>query len=225
MSGDPAKSLLQFRDGGTNFQLRDHTYFGNGCQNEWGQDGEGGSDIPCSSRIAKDGNNENQKIGTYYHFQAATSGSGGPMTSESENLPTPDTFCPLGWQLPYSGTGGDYYDKSKSLRKLFDTYSITYNDGGITQVNKVRSYPFSFIYSGSYHWTTGRLYYLEVTGRYWTGTVINTTGAYRLNIWPTIIRPADTDSKNNGQDVRCVNNFRSLRRRHGGRNRYTNGQR
>ena len=184
----------------------DHTYYGNGCPNRQDQtipDTWGGSEVACSTRLIQTYDGETQKIGTYYDGQAGSAGSGDALRQE-DNANYPDTFCPLGWQLPYSGTGGDYYDKSRSLRKLFDTYSITYNDGGTTQVNKVRSYPFSFIYSGSYHWTTGRLYYLEITGRYWTGSVINTTGAYRLNIWPTIIRPSDTDSKNNGQALRCA---------------------
>ena len=185
----------------------DHSYYGRGCKNGWGTSGEGGSQTPCADsdaggRYVKTADNETQKNGTYCNFQAATVGAGGAMATDKTD--SSYTFCPLGWQLPYSGTGGDYYDKSRSLRKLFDTYSITYDDGGVTQVNKVRSYPFSFIYSGSYHWTTGRLYYLEVTGRYWTGSVINTTGAYRLNIWPTIIRPSDTDSKNNGLALRCA---------------------
>ena len=200
----------------------DHTYIGNGCNNPWGTDGDGGSKTPCPAnnaggRIVKTADNENQKNGTYYNFQAGTDGTGGAITEQYSNVP--DTFCPLGWQLPYSGTGGDYYNKSRSLRKIFDTYSITYDDGGAAQATRIKSYPFSYVHSGLYSWLSGRLYLQSIGGYYWSSTVVSSTSAYNLDTWSSGIRPANTNNKTDGRALRCVSRDIGIHhRRHGGRN-------
>ncbi len=192
---------MQYKDGG---RSRDRTYYGMGCPNVWGTGGDAGSDIPCvaTGRIVKDGNNEDQKNGTYYHFQAASVGTGSTITTNNAN--TPDTFCPLGWQLPYTGTSGAYYNQSKSWKYLFDSYGITYDDGGAAQVAKIRSYPFSYVYSGRYHWFTGRLYYQGGSGDYWSSTVVSDTHVYYLSTFSLAIRPASSDNRAVGFALRCV---------------------
>ncbi len=107
-------TVAPYKDG---VVTNDHSYYGRGCKNSWGTDGEGGSQTPCADsdaggRYVKTADNETQKNGTYYNFQAATVGAGGAMATDKTD--SPYTFCPLGWQLPYSGTGGDYDDKSKT---------------------------------------------------------------------------------------------------------------
>ena len=176
----------------------DHTYFGNGCPNGWGTDGDGGSITPCSTRIVKDGNEENQKNGTYYNYQAASSGNGASITTNNTN--TPDTFCPLGWQLPYGGSGGDYYDKSKSLRFLTTTYNITDDSSGSTII---KAYPFSYVYSGDYLASLGRLYYQTNYGHYWTSTVVNDSSSYRFNMWNVRVMNQSTDYKGYSMALRC----------------------
>ena len=194
MAGTPV-DLTIYKDDTTGYQLRDHTYFGNGCS------GGDGSATPCSTRIIQTADSENQKNGTYYHFQAATSGSGGTITTDNTN--SSDTFCPLGWQLPYSGTGGDYYDKSKSWNFLFNKYSIVDDE---TSATKVKSYPFSYVYSGFYRWITGLLYNQSNAGNYWSSTVVSSTYAYLLHTWSSVVKPANEYTKAGGLTVRCVTN-------------------
>ena len=198
-TGSDTESLLQYKD--TNVQ-HDHTYFGNGCSNGWGTSGEGGSDVPCGTvaegYLVKTYNNaETQKNGTYYTFQAATTGTGGAMSTANSN--SPDTFCPAGWQLPYSGTAGDYYDASKSWSYLFTQYGYGDNQDGATGL---KSYPLDYVYSGNYYWGTGRLYFQGNTAYLWSSTIVSSTDAYRLNTWSTVVRPAASDNKARGLALR-----------------------
>ena len=202
---DKSKDLLLLIDGtvaGTNINYpdsnisHDHTYYGNGCP------GGDGSITPCETRIVKTADNEDQKNGTYYNFQAGTSGAGAAVTTDNTN--SPDTFCPLGWQMPYSGTGGEYYDKSRSWNKLFTDYSIAFDDGTAAGATKIKSYPLSYVYSGLYLWNTGRLYLQSNSGFYWSSTVVSSTNAYSLDTWSSGVRPAYTRSKADGYAVRCV---------------------
>ena len=181
----------------------DHTYYGNGCI---GTDSEGGSSVSCSTRIIPI-DNENQKNGTYYNFQAATSGTGGASTGNNAN--SPDTFCPLGWQLPYGGTGGDYYDKSRSWKYLLEKYNIDHDDGDITSSSKLQRYPLSYVLSGDYRWGNGRLYRQGQIARYWSSTVSSDEFvAFFLNDWGSGLQIKSTQYKVFGFALRCV-----LRRR------------
>ena len=181
---------------------KDHTYYGNGCPNAWDSSDPpsyGGSDKACSTRIARTRDNEEQKNGTYYHFQAATSGTGGAI--ETDNTNSSDTFCPLGWQLPYSGTGGDYYDKSRSWKYLFDTYGYQESGGS---GSRIQEYPISYFFSGSYFWRNGRLFYLgNVASQSWSSTsgshIIN---AYRMG-WSNVGYYFGLAGKNDGYPIRC----------------------
>ena len=182
----------------TNYN-NDHSYFGNGCPNTWGTDGNGGSTLACSTRLVQVPQNEIQEIGTYYNYQAATSGSGAATTT-NESL-SPDSFCPLGWQMPYGGTGGDYYNRSKSLRYLLNLYSLAGYD--VTIKENLHSYPFSHAPSGDYSWGLGRLYYMQGVNMFgsviwWTQTVYGNNG-YTLNNTGTTIK----DPKIFGYVVRC----------------------
>ncbi|MBR2600675.1 hypothetical protein IKE07_00845 [Candidatus Saccharibacteria bacterium] len=184
----------------------DHTYYGRGCKNGWGTSGEGGSQTPCADsdaggRFVKTADDETLKNGTYYTFQTITVGSGATMGTVNTN--SPDTFCPLGWQLPYSGTGGDYYNKSRSWNKLLTSYSIAFNDGTYADVTKAKSYPFSYVYSGYYYWGTGRLYNQSTNGVYWSSSLYNGNNAYDQHIWSGGIRPSNIDYKTRGYPIRC----------------------
>ena len=196
MAGTPA-DLTVNKD---NSPTHDRTFYGNGCPNGWGDKGAGGSITPCSTRIIKTYDNEDQKNGTYYHFQAATSGTGGSMSTDNTN--SSDTFCPLGWQLPYNGTGGDYYDQSKSWRYLLiSKYSLSNN---IDSVNKIQSYPISFINNGLFNWNSGKLYLQGGSGYYWASSVSTDTNAYRVVVIDAGIRFYESGNKANGDSIRCV---------------------
>ena len=211
MEGTPS-DLTTYKD---TILVHDHTYFGRGCKNSWGTDGEGGSQTPCADsdsggRYVETADDEIQKNGTYFNFQAITSGSGGSLNTN--NADAPDTFCPLGWQLPYSGTDGDYYDKSKSWRYLLNRYSISSDQSGVTNT---KSYPFSYVFSGYYSLNTGRLYVQEMNGYYWSSTVVNSTNAYNLNMWSSGIQLANTPNKANGSTLRCTLGISNLKALHG----------
>ena len=184
----------------------DRSYYGKGCSNGWGTDGEGGSQTPCADsdaggRYIKTADNETQKNGTLYDFQAATSGAGAALTAS--NTDSLDTFCPLGWQLPYSGTGGDYYNKSRSWNYLFTAYNIESNPGSTADATKVASYPFSYVYSGYYYWNKGRLYRQTSTGYYWSSTNGSGVSVFLMSTWSGEVRRANVDSKLRGQAFRC----------------------
>ena len=185
------------------------TYYGNGCPNTWDTSKplNGGSATSCSTRIVQTVDSEEQKNGTYYAFQAATSGSGSNVTMP-DNTNIADTFCPLGWQLPYSGTGGDYYDKSRSWKYLFITYGLG-NVG--TKNNSVRSYPLSYIASGEYQGSQGALFVQNNEGQYWSLTSGSSWDGYRLYS----NSPSIAYGKADATPLRCA--LFILHRRHGGR--------
>ncbi|MBR2600631.1 hypothetical protein IKE07_00615, partial [Candidatus Saccharibacteria bacterium] len=95
-------------------------------------------------------------------------------------------------------------DKSKSWNHLFKSYGLHIGDGTATDATKIKSYPFSYVYSGYYYWYTGRLYYQSNLGYYWSSTVVSSTRAYFLHTWSSDVRPASTDNKAGGFAVRCV---------------------
>ena len=116
------------------------------------------------------------------------------------NSNSPDTFCPAGWQLPYSGTAGDYYDASKSWSYLFTQYGYGDNQDGATGI---KSYPLDYVYSGLYNWRTGRLYDQSNYAYLWSSTIVNSTSAYRLTTWSTGVHPAESPNKTCGHTLRC----------------------
>ena len=200
MAGNPA-DLTTYKDVNN---AHDHSYFGNGCTNGWNS----GSKTPCQAsdaggRYIATADGETQKNGTYMNYQATTAGSGASIKTENSN--TPDTFCPLGWQLPYSGTDGDYYDQSKSWNYIFTTYNIAFELGTPDDALKVKSYPFSHVYSGIYSWGDGLLYRQKTGGAYlWSSTIIGGTTAYGLITDVAVVRPAFSYIKTIGFPVRCV---------------------
>ena len=154
-------------------RTHDHTYYGNGCPNRQDQtipDTWGGSEVACSTRLTQTYDGETQKIGTYYDGQAGSSGSGETVAEENANYP--DTFCPLGWQLPYAGTGGDYYDKSKTWRFLYNTTYHYVSGAGIG--NTISSYPFSEVYSGYMNGDVQRYFAMGSTVLHYSSTKLRT---------------------------------------------------
>ena len=194
MAGTPA-DLTIYKDDTTGYQLRDHTYYGNGCPSGYG------SITPCETRIVQTADDDSQKNGTYYHFQAATSGSGGAITTNNTN--SSDTFCPLGWQLPYSGTSGDYYDKSRSWRYLFTVYGIAFDNGTSADSTKIRSYPLSYILSGNYYWLDGMLYNINLVGNFWSATNTYITSSYNGVVTLSGIISSQELNKARGVAIRC----------------------
>ena len=176
-----------------------HTYYGNGCPNSWNtsEPYAGGSIVACSTNIIETADGERLAQGTYYNLNASTVDSG---YNALDNMIISDSFCPLGWQLPYSGTGGDYYDQSKSWRYLFETtYSLTSSVDGS---QAVRSYPISYILAGRIEGEggTGALYQQGRIGSYWSLTGTH----YGIVIYLSSYNEANHYSPRSGQAFRCV---------------------
>ena len=186
-------TVAPYKDG---TRSNDHSYYGNGCSSS-----SGGSITPCSTRIVQTADNENQENGVYYNFQAITNGTGASISATDTN--SSDTICPLGWQLPHAGTGGDYYNKSRSWNYLFTTYGVAFDAGTTADATKIKSYPFSYVYSGYYNWTSGKLSDLNEHGYYWSSTVASNTNAYDLGTWSSVIFSTLSDNKTYGFNVRC----------------------
>ena len=203
VEGTPA-DLTIYKDSDV---THDRTYYGNGCPNDWGEGGVTGSKTPCTTRIVETVGGEDQKNGTYYPYQAATSGTGGAMSTENSN--SPDTFCPLGWQLPYGGTDGDYYDQSKSFRYLFNEYGYGNNQHGI---NGFASYPLDNVWGGYYTWSTGMLYAQGKVGIYWSTTVVSNENANSLYGTVYALTIDSSYRKDRGRMLRCVNFLASFSR-------------
>ena len=196
--------------------LQDYTYYGNGCPNDWGDGGDGGSQQSCTTRITQTADHEDMKNGTYYNRNGATAGS---TLTTAGNTDAPDTFCPLGWQMPYGGTAGDYYNKSKSARYLFET-AYSYGDGSGKGTNAM-SYPFSYnfdgLINGNNHGSV-RLYYMKYnsSANFWSKTYSTVYSLGLANIYY-----AQNHGPIDGRAVRCNLLILFLHRRHGGRNGYT----
>ena len=193
-------SIVPYQD---NNAEHDHTYYGNGCT---GEAGDSASSKSCTSHIVQTKDGETQSIGTYYGFQASTSGAGATATDDNINIS--DTFCPLGWQLPYDGTGGDYYDKSKSWKYLIETaYDIETNVLNDSAVAKVASYPLSYAQSGMLNLGIARIYLLDDSGFYWSKTNNTSTAGYRLNLTLHNVRLSVSNIKVGLATVRCVTRY------------------
>ena len=189
---------------------KDHTYYGNGCATE----GTTGSTTACSSKEVATYDGETQEIGVYYTFPASAGNIN--TTSATSGTVTPDTFCPLGWQLPYGGTGGDYYDISKSWKYLVETtYRYLTNASPL-----VRSYPISLILSGSYRMssTSSSLFYMSRDAHYRSGTFNSSTSIFDAYIGTGVFHYRSQDSFQMSVAIRCYFFISELHRRHGGGN-------
>ena len=158
--------------------------------------------MACSSRTINTYDNEALSIGVYYNYQAATSGSGADLSAK--NVPSPDTFCPLGWQMPYGGTDGDYYNQSKSWKYLLVQYGKDYSDNNVSTKNFMMSYPFSYIYTGNYIWGIyGVLMYFGIHGVYLSSSNYNSDRMDRFYLWGNRVN-AESDTKTYGISIRFV---------------------
>ena len=67
-----------------------------------------------------------------------------------------------------------------------------------------RSYPLSYVYSGSYYWDTGRLYYQTLRGAYWSSSIVSSTDSYYLYMYSTRLIKAGSFNKRLGVALRCL---------------------
>ncbi len=185
MAGTSLSTLANYQD--TDY-THEHTYFGNG--------GSGSSVGTSYQTTTYDG--ETQKIGTYYNFQAATVGTGASLSTDGEQAP--DSFCPAGWQLAIGGN----QNTNKAFKALLSSYSIANNNTGSIAG---RSYPLSYLLSGYYSWSSGRLGYLGSYGYWWSNTIEGGGNAYFLIIYEDEIFADAYNSMSGGFPLRCVSTY------------------
>ncbi len=189
MAGTTLSTLANYLD---TDKTHEHTYFGNGN----GPNANLTTVGTTYETTTYDG--ETQKIGTYYNFQAATIGTGASLTEQYDEAP--DSFCPIGWQLPIGNT----QNVDKAFQKLLNSYNISSNSAGS---NAGRSYPLSYLLSGNYYWDYGRLGDLGSRGRWWSSTIEGEGSAYNLNIHEDGIYAGDNRNMNYGFPLRCVSTY------------------
>lgn len=120
--------------------------------------------------------------GNYYNWYAATAGSNADDFEDGEDAP--QSICPKGWRLPYSG----YQTGSKSWYYLV-------NQAGLNASNITAS-PVYISYSGSV--STGSF------GSYWSSTANGWGYAYFLSFDSSFVLPQIYDGAGYGYSVRCV---------------------
>ncbi len=188
MAGTALSTLANYKD---TDRTHEHTYFGNG---NYG----GATTVGATYQTTTYNDGETQKIGTYYNFQAATIGTGASLTTSGSQAP--ESFCPVGWQLPT----GNNQNVNKAFQKLLNSYNITNNSGGSVAARK---YPLSYLLSGYYRWSDGRLYSLGSYGYWWFNTLEEGGNAYRLYIREVGINADANGNMNYGFPLRCVSTY------------------
>ena len=106
------------------------------------------------------------------------------------NYVTKIIFC-----KPYKKRCNFYNVYRKSPEFLFSTGSLG-----------ARSYPLSYVNSGAYAWSTGRLYYQTSGGYGWSSSIAGDTAGYYLAIGSTRLEKARITNKRLGHFLRCLLN-------------------
>ena len=124
-------------------------------------------------------------IGNFYQWNAATAGTGGTINNYANAT---DSICPKGWQLPTSGSGGE-----------FDTLVGDLNSTTITQA------PYYFNPSG--YVLSGSLRSAGSSGYYWSSTALSSSSyAYYLDFTSGYVAPSNGGirARYYGFSVRCL---------------------
>ena len=128
----------------------------------------------------------NTTNGAYYTWCAATAGSCSSATTA--NAIAGSSICPKGWRLP---TEAEY-------RNLLSKAGIGDNSAGST---KIQGSPYNFVVAGDIY--SSKLQGVGSSGRYWSSTASNSTGAYILEFGSSFIY-TNNNSRSDGRSIRCI---------------------
>ncbi|MBR3233443.1 hypothetical protein IKG12_01095 [Candidatus Saccharibacteria bacterium] len=67
-----------------------------------------------------------------------------------------------------------------------------------------RSYPLSYVKSGVYYWELGRLYHQTLESAYWSSSIYDGYGSYRLVMNDARLIEAGANNKRYGFTLHCV---------------------
>lgn len=142
--------------------------------------------------------------GNFYSWPQAIM-STSSYTTQYQNLSS--SLCPKSWKLPSgmlsASNGGDFGNLSVAYGGTQATMNASSTPTGADFSKVMRDYPLNFLYSG--YWSGASAYYRGTYGSYWSSTVNNSSGAYRLSISSTYVYPGTNgDVKYRGVSVRCV---------------------
>ena len=135
---------------------------------------------------------ENKRLyGTLYNWYTATAGTG-TQNGVIGGADAPSSICPKGWKLPPNTGNGSYND-------LTSAAGITNSSDGST---RIRSVPYSFLFSGGYLKGEGSQ---GVYGNFWSRTSYfnNNDAAHYMDIYSDYVIPQNAGPKYYGLAVRC----------------------
>ena len=133
-------------------------------------------------------------VGNYYHFNAATAGTGPMYADQYDNASS--SICPKGWRLPSRGNSNE----------TNDFYALT-TGNSVTTNSTLSKAPYYFIPAG--YVSSGSLHGAGDYGSYWSSTSENNVRAYALRfgsggVNPGSVDPSDTTDRGRGTSVRCL---------------------
>ena len=148
--------------------------------------------VPASSSAWNSGTNVNiayidapgNTYGGYYSFYAATAGWGSSAVASGSS---PQSICPKGWKLPTGGSTGEYqvlHNTGSSLASTWLGNAGYLNYAGVKYGANIEA-------RGS-------------QGRFWTGTVQNSSNAYYYHISANYNAYMNQSGKSDGNSVRCI---------------------
>ena len=143
---------------------------------------------------------QTQLSGLIYTYNAATSGSGGPLSVA--NSIAADSICPKGWKIPINDVYKNLLiqynaiDKDESGNPIWGTQSSQAHN------NFLRSFPIMLQYDGVIF--DGELKWVDALGMYWNSDVWDGFGAHHLIFDNSNIDTTLNRSKDHGASVRCI---------------------
>ena len=141
-----------------------------------------------AASLASDSTDLHYHQGNYYNWYAATAGSNASNMNNDDEAP--QSICPAGWRLPYSG-----YTQvgSKSWYYLVNQASITESN--------ITTGPFYIPRAGGYNKSVNLV---GSSGFYWSSTANGNGYADLLVFYSSGVYPQGSNDAGSGYSVRCV---------------------
>ena len=143
-----------------------------------------------SQEVCEHGHN-----GNYYNWYAATAGSNAENMNDGDEAP--QSICPKGWRLPYSG-----YNQTGSKSWLYMLSNSIANYGSNAATSQaMRTDPFYIPRAGDYD---GSVDSAGSVGGYWSSTANGYGSACQLLFYSSYVYPQYGNDAYYGYSVRCV---------------------
>ena len=149
--------------------------------------------------------------GNYYNWYSATAGRGTYSKSSGD---TNGDLCPLGWKLPYGGTGtsgaslggtsGGFSNLDKQMGGTGENNSRN-SVTGDPMIYYWKQFPNNYLNSG--YLTGATLNSAGLEGSYWSSTAYSSDIVYVLAFYGSVLNPSTSNahgSKYIGRMIRCV---------------------